>query len=468
MDPVCVLDLLEATAQYGVDHGGLPQRHHLGNVSLVEPPERGHVPADRFSLAEVHVVAGHIDDRLVGFRQQVLDQGIPMPTMRIWLDGHLAGERRMAPVLEPTPDVPYPNAWMLGQSRTEAILRDRLQDFGVKVELGTALTGFTQYDDHVAAVLSTGEAVEADYLAGADGGRSVVRKALGIAFEGTTDDSIRVLLGDVAADGLDHEYGYWFAAADNPVSGISLTPLSGGDQFQFGAPLDDGDLEPSLETLQGLVDRFAGLGVASLHNLTWSTVWRPNVRLAERLRDGRVFLAGDAAHVHPPTGGQGMNTGIQDAYNLGWKLADGREEILRTYETERRANAARVLGISTDLMAKHQEGDAKAMERGKDTQQLDITYRDPSDNALLAKGDRAPDSPLLNAQGNKSRLFDLFRGPHETLLRFTPSTQANHPYAVDVVRGNPTGDAYASPEAFEFYHATDRDEILIRPDGYLA
>jgi len=108
------------------------------------------------------------------------------------------------------------------------------------------------------------------------------------------------------------------------------------------------------------------------------------------------------------------------------------------------------------------------MERGKDTQQLDITYRDLDDNALITKGDRAPDSRLLDAQGNKLRLFDLFRGPHENLLRFIPSSPANHPYAVDVVRANPTGDAYASPEAFEFYHATDGDEILIRPDGYLA
>jgi len=93
-----------------------------------------------------------------------------------------------------------------------------------------------------------------------------------------------------------------------------------------------------------------------------------------------------------------MNTGIQDAYSLGWKLADSREEILQTYESERRANAARVLGISTDLMQKHQDGDETALERGKDTQQLDITYRDPSDETLLTKGDRAPDSPLTDAR----------------------------------------------------------------------
>jgi 2-polyprenyl-6-methoxyphenol hydroxylase-like FAD-dependent oxidoreductase len=356
---------------------------------------------------------------------------------------------------------------MLGQSRTERILRDRLADFGVRVELNTELKSFTQYDDRVVAELSTGETIEADYLVGADGGKSVVRKQLEIAFEGTTDDSIRMLLGDVSADGLDHDFGYWFAGPDNPMEGIVLTPLSGGDQFQFGAPLGERDLAPTLETLQGLVDRYAGEGVAKLRDLTWATVWRPNIRLAERFRDGRVFIAGDAAHVHPPTGGQGLNTGVQDAYNLGWKLADGREEILATYETERRTNAARVLGISEDLMQRHLDGDESALDRGEDTRQLDISYRDPADTAQLTTGDRAPDSPLVDADGNKLRLFDLFRGPHETLLRFNPSTATARPHAVTITR-DPQPGAYTSPEAFHYYHATEGDEILIRPDGYLG
>jgi len=403
----------------------------------------------------------------LGVIDRVLEQGRPMPVMRISIGGRFVGERRMSEPVDPTPDVPYPNPWMLGQSRTEAILRDRLEDFGVKVELGTELTSFSQTDDVVIAGLSTGETVEVDYLVGADGGRSFVRKSLGIAFEGTTDESIRMLLGDVAADGLDHDYGYWFAGPDNPMAGIAMTPLSGGDQFQFGTPLDDEQVDPSLATLQELVDRFAGEGVAKLRDLTWSTIWRPNVRLAERFRVGRAFIAGDAAHVHPPTGGQGLNTGVQDGYNLGWKLADGREEVLATYETERRTNAARVLGISEDLMQKHRDGDERAMERGEETRQLDVSYRAADDPAPLASGDRAPDSPLVDAHGNHLRLFDLFRGPSETLLRFSPTAPTDHPYAVAVVRSTQPG-AYTSPEAFEFYYASDGDEILIRPDGYLA
>ncbi|RZU18589.1 2-polyprenyl-6-methoxyphenol hydroxylase-like FAD-dependent oxidoreductase [Kribbella rubisoli] len=394
----------------------------------------------------------------LGVVDQVLEQSIAIPLMKIYLDGELVGERRMAEPVDPTPDIPYPNARMLGQSRTEKILRDKLAEYGVSVELDTAIVGFNQTDDSVTAELSTGETVEIDYLVGADGGRSFVRKQLGIAFEGTTDESIRTLLGDVAADGLDHEVGYWFATKDNPMAGIAMTPLSGGDQFQFGAPLDADDADTSIEGLQALVDKYAGAGTAKLRDLTWSTVWRPNVRLAAKFRVGRVFIAGDAAHVHPPTGGQGLNTGVQDAYNLGWKLADGREEVLATYETERRTNAMRVLGISEDLMQKHVEGDESAMERGENTRQLDVSYRDPSDTRPLVSGDRAPDAPLVDASGNKVRLFELFRGPHETLLRFSPTTPSTHAHAVDIT----------SPEAFAIYHAQPGDEILIRPDGYLA
>ncbi|WP_452039186.1 FAD-dependent monooxygenase, partial [Amycolatopsis albidoflavus] len=258
----------------------------------------------------------------LGVLDAVLAAGAPPYPMKVYLDGKFAMVRRMAEPVEPAPAVPYPNAWFLGQSQTEGILRDRLAEFGVRVELNTALTGFTQDDEGVTAELSTGETVRAEYLVGADGGKSFVRKALGIAFEGTTDESIRLLLGDVSAEGLDHDSGYWFAAADEPMSGVAFTPLAGTPHFQFSSPLGDGDAEASLSALQAHLDRVSGGGIRLL-DLAWSTVWRPNIRLAAAFRQGRVFLAGDAAHVHPPTGGQGLNTGVQDAYNLAWKLADG-------------------------------------------------------------------------------------------------------------------------------------------------
>lgn len=127
---------------------------------------------------------------------------------------------------------------------------------------------------------------------GADGGKSFVRKALGIAFEGSTDESIRMLLGDVRAEGLDRGYGHWFATPENPMSGMMFSPLPGTPHFQFGAPLGDGDVdvETALPAVQARLDALTGGGVV-LSDLAWSTVWRPNIRLAARFRDGRVFLA---------------------------------------------------------------------------------------------------------------------------------------------------------------------------------
>ncbi|MEV6874171.1 FAD-dependent monooxygenase [Amycolatopsis sp. NPDC051128] len=408
----------------------------------------------------------------LGVLDAVLAAGAaPVPT-KIHLGGEVVGERMMFDLVEPTPSTPYPTGWFLGQSQTEAILRDRLAEFGVRVELATALTGFDQDADGVTATLSTGETVRAAYLAGADGGKSFVRKALGIPFEGTTDESIRMLLGDVRADGLDRGFGHWFAAPEDPMSGMMFSPLPGTPHFQFGAPLGDGDLdvETALPAVQARLDALGGGGI-TLSDLAWSTVWRPNVRLAARFRDGRVFLAGDAAHVHPPTGGQGLNTGVQDGYNLGWKLADGSPELLDSYEAERRTVAARVLGVSTGLLQKYKDGDEDAHKRGEDTQQLDITYRggplSPAGTGALRPGDRAPDAPLTDANGKRVRLFELFRGPHATLLRFGDSPG-------DGIRILPAGSVATGSDlvddgghAYAAYEADGGRVVRIRPDNHI-
>ena len=404
----------------------------------------------------------------LGVLDAVLAAGAPPFVMKVYAGGQVVGEHTMIESEEPTPTVPYPTAWFLGQSQTEGILRDRLAEFGVHVELGTALVGFEQDDEGVTAQIGTGETVRAEYLVGADGGKSIVRKTLGIKFEGTTDESIRLLLGDVQAEGLSHDVGHWFGTVENPMQGVMFTPLAGTPHFQFGAPLGDGDLdaETALPALQARVDEFSGGGVR-LHDLIWSTVWRPNVRLAERFRVGRVFLAGDAAHVHPPTGGQGLNTGVQDGYNLGWKLADGSPELLDSYETERRAIAARVLGLTAEIMQKYKDGDEDAHERGENTRQLDISYRtEPLDDVLRA-GDRAPDSPLVDALGKQIRLFELFRGPHSTVLAFggeAPSGGYRILPAGSVASGSDLVDV--GGHAYAAYGG--EGIVVVRPDGYVA
>ncbi|NKY42464.1 FAD-dependent monooxygenase [Nocardia cerradoensis] len=416
----------------------------------------------------------------LGVLDAVLGAGSPAPLMRAYLDGTLVAERRMSESRAAGPAVPYPNPWVLGQSDTERLLRDRLAEFGVHVEFGTALAGFTQDADEVRATLSVPggtENVAARYLIGADGGAGTVRRTLGIPFEGTTDESIRMLLGDVPVDALDHDFGYWFATAATPTAGVALTPLPGGRLFQFAAPLGD-DPRPTRAVLQERLDRVSGRTDLIVGEPVWSTVWRPNIRLAQRFRSGRVFLAGDAAHVHPPTGGQGMNTGIQDAYNLGWKLAaalSGDPGPLETYESERRAVARRVLGLSTALLDKHLEGHEDAMNRGAETHQLDISYRDAADTAGLTAGDRAPDAPLRRDDGSALRLFDLFRGPHATRLTFGAPAEATEVAGVRAYsivapghRLEPGQLIAVDGHAFTDYAATAGTQVLVRPDGYLA
>ncbi|GAB2693118.1 FAD-dependent monooxygenase [Nocardia thraciensis] len=416
----------------------------------------------------------------LGVIDQVLGAGAPQPVVVAYENGTPVRELRMTDPQPASPAVPYPNPWTLAQDDTEAILRAHLADHGIHVELATELIEFTATRTGITATLAhngTGEAVHADYLVGADGARSLVRRTLGIEFDGATDESMRLLFADVRADTLDHGHGHWFASPD-PHTGIVLSPLPGGRRFQVGMPLHT-DAEPSLELLQTAVDTYSGRTDIRLTDLTWLTVWRPNTRLARRFRSGRVFLAGDAAHVHPPTGGQGLNTGIQDAYNLGWKLATGNVDILDTYDTERRTVAARVLGLSTELLRRATDGAADAHRRD-DTHQLDITYRKPDATGALVPGDRAPDAAVTSATGRPLRLFDLYRGPHATMLTFgetsqPPSESDIHAWAVlrpgdHVADRSGTGRYVIDTDghAFSAYSAEPGTRILVRPDGHVA
>ncbi|MEV0049141.1 FAD-dependent monooxygenase [Saccharopolyspora shandongensis] len=399
----------------------------------------------------------------LGVLDEVLADGAPPAPIRAHLDGEFVGERRMAEHVEPTPDVPHPNPWVLPQWRTEEILRNRLAQLGVRVEAGTEFLGCRQDSRGVTAELSTGP-VRAEFLVGADGGRSAVRKSVGIDFAGETDESVRMLLADVRVAGLDPGLGHWFGTATDLTRGIAFTPLPGTDSFQCAAPPPD-DPDATLPALQRLLDEFSGRSDLRLHDLTWSTAWRANMRLARQFRRGRVFLAGDAAHVHPPTGGQGLNTGVQDAYNLGWKLADGDHDLLDSYEAERLPVAASVLGISTALLRKHTDGHEDAYRRGTETRQLDITYRtgplahdERAERGRVQAGDRAPDSPA----GDGVRLFDLFRGPHWTLLAFgaePPETGPDvHVHRID----------RSHVDAWRAYDVAAGTLVLVRPDGHIG
>ncbi|GGU34304.1 FAD-dependent monooxygenase [Lentzea flava] len=322
----------------------------------------------------------------------------------------------------PTADRPYASTMLIPQFRVEQILREALP--AGTVEYGTPLTSFSQDDDGVTAVVGA-ETVRAKYLVGCDGGKSFVRKHLGVQFVGETWEDQRMLVGDVRLSGLDREY--WHCWAGGVDQWLALCPLPGTDLFQFQAT---GLGEPSVELYRQIVRERTGLDDVVLHDATWMSLYRTNIRMVDRFRVGRVFLAGDAAHVHSPAGAQGMNTGIQDAYNLGWKLA--METLLDTYESERKPVAEWLLGMTTKIMT---SGDMFS-KRDDETLQLSLSYR-TSDGEGLQPGDRMPDG--ITEQG---RIFDLLRGPDFVTLDFPDGPVLVRPDGYVAAIGRSAIDAY--------------------------
>ncbi|MFJ7204302.1 FAD-dependent monooxygenase [Streptomyces sp. NPDC098789] len=260
-------------------------------------------------------------------------------------------------------------ALFMGQWQIEEILRDRLAELGVDVEYDAEVKAVDQDATGVRVTLADGRTLRAAYLAGCDGGRSTIRKQLGISFEGRTSDEEAMVVGDVTAQGLSREYWHQWFTSDGGA--MMLCPIPGTETFQLQASPETDEqgqrLAPSLEGFQRLFDQHARMPGIRLTEATWLSTWRVNVRMADRMRQGRCFLAGDAAHVHPIAGGLGMNTGIQDAATLGRILAEalagsGDERILEAYEAERLPAAAHLLA---DTSARHDRVREAVREPGR-------------------------------------------------------------------------------------------------------
>ncbi len=359
----------------------------------------------------------------LGVIDGILAAGSPYPKFRPHLGPFSLRMGSLSSPTPPTDSVPYPNLWMVPQGQTEAILRERLSALGREVEFGRALVTFTQNERGVEAELSTGEKVKADFLAGCDGGHSAVRKTLGLRMEGESlDASTPWLVADLEVEGLDRRD--WHAWPFARGGFIALCPLPNNSLFQFTSKA-----KTVAAGIENVVHKVTGHRVT---RVAWSSIFQPAVRMVDRYRVGRVFLAGDAAHTHPPAGGQGLNTGVQDAYNLGWKLAHvargGPDSLLDTYQAERLPIAAAVLGLTKRL---HQ---VPSIKRGDATNQLALHYRTSPLSSGVALGSLHPGDRMPGARlDDGSRLFDHLRGTHATELV------------------TPTGAL-----------------ILIRPDGYIA
>jgi 2-polyprenyl-6-methoxyphenol hydroxylase-like FAD-dependent oxidoreductase len=411
---------------------------------------------------------------------RVVVAGGVYPPQREYRDDGSYVESDVVEHASPTPAEPYRLPLLVPQFLTESVMRERLAELGHRVEYGCELVGVEQDQDCVTARIAAqagDQTVHARYLVGADGGRSFVRAALGIGFPGKTL-GVRAVVADVFLTGLERDAWHRFNEGSMERQ-LSLCPLAGTDLFQIQAPVAlEGDVDLSAAGLAAMVAERTGRDDMRVHSVSWASAYTMNARLADRYRDGRVFLVGDAAHIHPPTGGQGLNTSVQDAYNLGWKLAavsaGASDELLDSYEEERRPIAGDMLGLSTRLLDEMKRGE---LRRGREVQQLDIGYPEsslamecPERSAGLLAGDRAPDAPIRRATGHSTRVFELFRGTHWTLLGYDVERDKVAPRAgLRIHTFGARGDVIDDGGHFrDAYAPQSGDWVLVRPDGYVG
>jgi 2-polyprenyl-6-methoxyphenol hydroxylase-like FAD-dependent oxidoreductase len=415
----------------------------------------------------------------LGVLDRVVASGGEYPVQRFYTaDGPV--ERPAVEMSEPTTAEPYQIPLLVPQFLTERRLRERLTELGHAPHYGHELVGFGQDDAGVSARIATPDGerlVRARYLVGTDGGSSFVRKTLGIEFRGETL-GVRAIVADVRVDGLGRDA--WHRWGQGTDAQVSLCPLAGTDMFQLQGPVPfDVDVDLSAAGLTALVHERTGRRDITVRSVSWASAFSMNARLADAYRHGRVFLAGDAAHVHPPTGGQGLNTSVQDAYNLGWKLAaalrGAPDALLASYEAERRPIAEAVLGLSTRLLDSDRH---RGLRRGREVSQLDLGYPDspltaesPDREKGVLAGDRAPDAPVTGAAGLPTRLFRLFQGTHWTLLGHEVDAAAvpapRRDLHVHVVGAR--GDVRDSEGLVQSTYGLSSGEwVLVRPDGYVV
>jgi len=286
--------------------------------------------------------------RQINFADTVIERGVKAPAMNLWVSGRKAARLSLQAMGE---DIsPFPFALVLSQDEHEQLLTAHLAGLGVEIERGTELLDFAETQDRVRARLKrrdgTEEICEAGWIAGCDGAHSVVRETLKTGFGGGTY-SHRFYVADVQAGGqtLDGEVHVALDTTDF----AAIFPLKGeGRARVIGTVRDDPSKQDgSLEWKDVNKKVMDGLGM-QIQQVNWFSTYRVHHRVADHFRKGRAFLAGDAAHIHTPVGGQGMNTGIGDAINLAWKLAAvlrGRADamVLDSYEPERIAFARRLV-----------------------------------------------------------------------------------------------------------------------------
>jgi 2-polyprenyl-6-methoxyphenol hydroxylase-like FAD-dependent oxidoreductase len=464
----------------------------------------------------------------MGIVADAIDAGLWLRGMR----GYVNGKQTVELFLE-LPDMPY-GFLALPQYETERILTAQLNRFDVVVERKAALKAFHQHDNEVIVEVTRPqgppEELRCRYLVGCDGAHSTVRHRLGLPFDGDRYAE-QYMLGDVEVHwDLPHGWSYRFLhMTDGKIDDLLVCiPIPGKSRYRLSmlaSPellveqppgidhgLPSNGPKPTVGHIQAVVDRLAPAGT-EVDRLRWSSVFGVSHRIVPRYGAGRVFLAGDAAHIHPPTGAQGMNTGIQDAYNLAWKLAlvikgAAHPGLLESYDAERRPVGEDVVGRTHRRAEEQRRGqvDTGRDQLMKDAQLL-VNYRDSAgvaENWMTGDagrtppcaGDRAPDVLGLRREGVgfPLRLFDVLRGTQYVLLLYVDSGEPNL-IAVGAEVGASVQARYGklirsymivaqavrpwtihglpvlrdTDEQFRrVYPGTPSSVYIIRPDGYIA
>jgi pentachlorophenol monooxygenase len=462
----------------------------------------------------------------MGMLRQILDASVPLRGQLVCINGKM-----VAQFTQPLPaDVPF-GFIAIPQYETERVLGEELAMRGVRVERGLRLAAFEQGADGVTATLSgdIGDSrVRCRYLVGADGAHSVVRKTLGLSFEGGAFDE-QYMLGDVEVNwSLPHDKALRFMhQTDGQTDDVLVcVPLPGHGRYRMSMRVADdlatarggaadgvahgfeGSRQPELHHIQAVLDRLSPQPVVA-RNLRWSSVFRISHRIVNAYSRGRVFLAGDAAHIHPPTGAQGMNTGIQDAHNLAWKLAlavrgEAAAGLLDSYDAERRPIGEEVVGRTVHsarvgIGADSKDADFVVQREAQlliDYAGSPIVAEGGEDSGGPQAGSRAPDAGGLTRDSVSAplRLYSLLgRREHATLL-YAGEALAEHAVAELEAMAQALRDAaHGHMEVYliaaagiqvaqtvlplicdtrgdfaRLYAAAGLSVFLVRPDGYLG
>jgi len=379
----------------------------------------------------------------------------------------------------------------LRQQHIERILAEWVTELGVPIRYGSEVAGFEQHANGVRVALADGTALHAQYLVGCDGGRSMVRKTAGIDFPGW-DATTSNLLAEVEMTETP-PYGVHRSAAGVHAFGRSEYEIKGSEIIykevgpigvMVSEPNAGATTEPTLDDLRRLLVAACGTDYG-LQSASWISRFTDMTRQAAEYRRGRVLLAGDAAHVHSPIGGQGLSLGVQDAVNLGWKLAQvikgtAPDALLDSYHAERHPVGARVLKATMAQVALHREdartvaardivGDLLRMEEPRRyiagmMSGLDTRYDFGDGHPLL--GRRIPDLDVL-CDGSTLRIFTLLHTARPVLLNL------GAPSSIDISRWNDrvrlVDATYAGPWTLPVLgDVAPPTAVLVRPDGYVG